>query len=47
VEATHALDIGLNHLLDELVEGALPLPSKNALSLDGGSVKEFDLGGTL
>lgn len=44
---TYTLDIGLNHLLDELVEGDLPLPSENALGLGGSSVKELDLGGTL
>lgn len=40
---THSLDVSFNHLLDELVKRALPLPPKLALSLDGGTVQQLNL----
>jgi len=44
---TYTFNISLNHLLYELVESNLALPSENLLSLGGSTVKEIDLGGTL
>ena len=40
------LHVGENHLGDELIEGALSLPSEHSLSLGGVTVKELDLGGS-
>lgn len=46
VSALSTFDIGLNHLLNELIECDLSLPSENLLSLCGSTEKKIDLSGT-
>ena len=44
---TYTLDVGKDHLLDELVERDLALPAEDPLSLGRGAVEELNLSGTL